>query len=100
MKRNSQVDDAVSEVYPITAGVPKETVPGSVLYFIYTTDLPVSEEILVTTFAADDTTIVLVNKYHTKNAVHRLCTWFEKWRIKTNEDISRRMTIVNRFIPS
>ena len=49
--------DCTSDFYEITAGVPQGSVLGPVLYSLYTSDLPKSQEFTVATYA-DDTALL------------------------------------------
>ncbi len=49
--------DASSEIYNIGAGVPQGSVLGPVLFTIFTSDMPITEEVEVATYA-DDTAFI------------------------------------------
>jgi hypothetical protein len=88
-----RVGNEKSELQPIKAGVPEGSVLGPTLYVLYTSDLPTSTNTTLGTFA-DDTVILSVNKDPRRAAsdlqhhLNTLQTWFEKWRIRINENKS------------
>lgn len=54
-------DDAVSQLQKITAGVPQGSVLGSVLYLLYTADLPNINGVITATYA-DDTALLAAHE--------------------------------------
>jgi hypothetical protein len=84
-----RVGNEKSELQPIKAGVPQDSVLGPALYVLYTSDLPTSTNTTLGTFA-DDTVMFSVNKNSRRAAsdfqyhLNTLQTWFEKWRIRIN----------------
>ena len=54
-------NDYVSDEFNIRAGVPQGSVLGPTLYLLYTSDLPVCNELVISTFA-DDTAILSSNE--------------------------------------
>lgn len=52
--------EAVSELYQIKAGVPQGSVLGSILYLLYTANIPIDNTIIAT--FADDTAIMAVSE--------------------------------------
>jgi hypothetical protein len=95
------VGNGKSELQPIKAGVPQGSVLRSILYVLYTSDLPTSTNTTLGKFA-DYTVILSVNddtrraasdlQYH----LNTLQTLFEKWRIRINENKSCSMTFTLR----
>lgn len=49
--------EAMTELYPVTAEVPQGSVLGSLLYLLYTANLPMRFSVMIGTFA-DDTAIL------------------------------------------
>ena len=93
VKHNS----AVTPEFQINAGVPQGSVLGPLLYLIYTSDIPTSNELVTSTFA-DDTAILSRHKSIIL-ACNRLQThmslvedWLSIWRIKVNEQKSHHVT--------
>ena len=78
-----------SEAFNINAGVPQGSVLGSLLYGIFTADLPTSNSVMTSTFADD--TAILSSHYTAAEASHQLQlhlsiieTWLANWRIQVN----------------
>jgi hypothetical protein len=96
-----RVGNEKSELQPIKAGVPQGSVVGPTLYVLYISDLPTSTNTTLGTFA-DDTVILSVNEDSRRVASDLQChlntlqTWFEKWRIRINENKSCSMTFTLR----
>ncbi|PNF34268.1 hypothetical protein B7P43_G16865 [Cryptotermes secundus] len=86
-----RVGNEKSEPQPIKAGVPQSSVLGPTLYTLFTSDLPTSSNITLGTFA-DDIAILSINKDPERAAtdlqrhLSTLQNWFEKWRIRINEN--------------
>jgi hypothetical protein len=95
------VGNEKSELQPIKAGVPQGNVLGPTLYVLYTSGLPTSTNTTLGTFA-DDTVILSVNEDSRRPAsdlqdhLNTLQTWFEKWRIRINENKSCSITFTLR----
>lgn len=93
VKQNS----ATTCVYDINAGVPQGSVLGPVLYLMYTADLPVTDKVMISTFA-DDTAILTSHNIpetaskELQNHLKKIEDWMTKWRIKVNENKSTHVT--------
>jgi hypothetical protein len=89
------------ELQPIKAGEPQGSVLGPTLYVLYTSDLPTSTNTTLGLFA-DDTVILSVNGDSRRAAselqhyLNTLQTWFEKWRVRINENKSSSITFTLR----
>lgn len=86
-----------SSLQHIEAGVPQGSVLGPVLYNIFTSDLPVNNNITVATYA-DDIAYLSVDD-DPANASHKLQEqlnathkWLRKWRIRTSAAKSNHIT--------
>ena len=96
-----KINNEVTELYPIKAGVPQGSVLGPILYVIYTADIPSMKGITLGTYA-DDTTIIATHKNPTiaslmlQNYLFKLQQWFKTWRIVVNENKSTQVTFTLR----
>lgn len=77
-------------VLPIKAGVPQGSILGSVLYLLFTADLPTNRNTVVATFT-DHTAILashedpLLASTSLQNHVDAIQSWLNYWRVKANE---------------
>lgn len=87
----------ISDLKCIRAGVPQGSIMGPILYLLFTSDLPQSENTVIGTFA-DDTAVLAIDKNAsiTNNKLQTyldtLCKWLKSWRIKANETKSTHVT--------
>jgi nicotinamide mononucleotide adenylyltransferase len=81
--------------------VPQSSVLGPFLYLLYTADLPITDNTVLATFA-DITAILSANQNPLRasadpqNHINLLQTWFQKWRIKINNEKSVQITFTTR----
>ena len=93
--------DAVTNLYPIKAGVPQGSILGPILYLLYTADLPTHGRTTVGTFA-DDTAILCSHADPAaasnilQTSLNQIACWLSKWRIKVNETKSVHVTFEGR----
>lgn len=93
--------DEITPLFNISSGVPQGSVLGPVLYLLHTSDLPISNETLVATFA-DDTAILASNhnpavaSRNLQSGLDNIQKWLKTWRIKANESKSVHVTFTNR----
>jgi hypothetical protein len=86
-------EDEYSGNKQIKTCVTQGSVLGSILYLLYTTDIPTTEDTLLTTFA-DDTAVLTKGTNFEEAAVKAqkalldITNWTKKWRIKLNEQKS------------
>jgi hypothetical protein len=81
----------------INAGVPQGSVLGPILYLLYTADLPVSNKVIISTFADDTAILVSHSNPETaskelQNHLKKVEDWLKTWRIKVNENKSTQVT--------
>lgn len=92
---------AQTNLYNICAGVPQGSVLAPILYSLYTSDMPVTENATVATFA-DDTSILAshlnptVASEHLQDQLNKTNDWQKKWRMRTNSVKSTHVTFTMR----
>lgn len=93
--------EILTDLKPIQSGVPQGSVLGPVLYLLYTSDIPVGQNITVATFA-DDTAFLSIHE-NPQDASNQLQVtlndfelWLKKWRTKVNETKSLHITFTLR----
>jgi hypothetical protein len=93
--------NARSNLHKIEAGVPQGSVLGPVLYNIFTSDLPTTEDVTVATYAddvaylaSDEIPEEASNKL--QNVLDKTHTWLEKWRIRPSAQKSNHITFTLR----
>ena len=93
--------DAIISTFPIEAGIPQGNVLGSLLFNIYTENLPTSPEITTATFA-DDTVLLASHSDPTiasstlQRGPDSMEEWFHKWRFKINKNEFSHITFTLR----
>lgn len=93
--------DARSTLRPIKAGVPQGSVLGPVLYNIFTSDLPIDEDITTATYA-DDVAYLASDALPSaaSNKLQRILDdthrWMKKWRIRASAQKSNHITFTLR----
>ena len=90
-------ESAITDLAPISSGVPQGSVLGSFLYQLFTADLPVSPEIKMATFV-DDTAILSTHinpntaSRELQDHLNSIQIWLKSWRVKVNETKSAHVT--------
>jgi hypothetical protein len=79
----------LSDMYPITAGVPQGSVLGPILYLVYINDIPVQHNVNIGLYADDIVFYTTSKIYNTlKNRLQQQLnsfdSWTTKWRTKIN----------------
>jgi hypothetical protein len=64
-----KAEDSYTDLLPVNAGVPQDSVLGLLLYLLFTADLPTSPEATIATFADDTATwpLTLIRPLPTRN---------------------------------
>ena len=81
--------EAVSNIKPILAGVPKGSVLGPLIYILFTADIPTTDKTELATYA-DDTAILASHPQYEKaianlqDAVTEITKWTRRWKIEVN----------------
>lgn len=92
-----KVNNEFSNIYDIQAGVPQGSVLGPILYTIFTSDMPITSNVLVATYA-DDTAILAASPNPTdastkiQEELNDVEKWLNKWKIKVNTEKSNHVT--------
>ena len=99
-----RVENEFSSLKDIKAGVPQGSILGPILYLIYTSDLPVMENIKVATFA-DDTALMATGRNliestsKLQEANDSISNWCKSWKMKLNETKSVHVNFTQkRFV--
>lgn len=93
--------DETSNIKEIHAGVPQGSVIGPVLYTIFTSDIPVSNDTILATYADDTAIIAKHNVPFTASSILQehitaIEKWLAKWNIMVNCDKSVHITFTLR----
>jgi len=93
----TRVGSSISEMSLIQAGVPQGGILSPLLFNIYASDQPITQDTLVADFA-DDKAIIAVHENHliasTNLQIHLdlISQWYSRWRIKLNHNKSVHTT--------
>lgn len=85
----------------MAAGVPQGSVLAPTLYTIFTSDMPLSENVTFATYA-DDTALITSHESPdfasaaVQQAINKIEEWLKKWNIKVNADKSTHVTFTLR----
>jgi hypothetical protein len=74
----------------IKAGVPQRSVFGPILYLLYTSDIPTTEDALLATFADDTAVLTKGTDFEeaavkAQKALSDITNWTKKWGMKLNQ---------------
>ena len=93
--------DAITTTFSIEAGIPPGSALESLLFSIYTVDLPLLTNIIIATFA-DDTALLashanpIIASSTLQRGLDSMEKWFHKWGFKINERKSTHVTFTLR----
>jgi len=90
-----------TSLHNIQSGVPQGSIPGPVLYSIFTADLPVSDHTLTVTYAEDTAMLTshtdpIIAGRHLHQHLDKLEHRLKRWRIRANESKSTHITFTLR----
>lgn len=86
---------------PITAGVPQGSLLSPLLFNIYIADIPKTQGATISLYA-DDLLItasdrnINFSKQLTQEATNKICTFYNKWKIKVNPSKTKAITFTKR----
>lgn len=97
----TKIGNDVSQIEQINAGVPQGSVLGPMLYLLFTSDLPTSNDTMISTFADDTAILACNNDPNTASEMlqahlNQIEIWLDKWRIKVNKDKSAHITFTTK----
>lgn len=96
-----KLNEELTSIHDIKSGVPQGSVLGPLLYTLYTSDFPATENVTVATFA-DDTVLLASHENpatasnHLQNALSEVDKWLRRWKIQANSTKSTQVTFTNR----
>lgn len=92
-----QFNSSTSGIAPINAGVPQGGILSPFLFNIYVADQPSMQQTIMADYA-DDKVILSINKdllaasLNLQLHLNLLSEWYEKWRVKINQNKSQHTT--------
>lgn len=93
----TKVGETYSDICNAFAGVPQGSVLSPVLYNIFTSDMPIADNVLFATYA-DDTAVLASSHCHVEASrfiqtqLDILGRWFNRWNIRINAQKSAHIT--------
>lgn len=95
------INQEFSTIRYIQSGVPQGSVLGPTLYTIFTSDMPLTDDVTIATYA-DDTAIISSKEtlseasYMIQTELDKIQNWLHKWRIQINTEKSAHVTFAMR----
>ena len=91
----------ILECHPSKSGVPQGSVQGSVLYTLYTADLPIRRDVTVETYAVDTAILAghqdpQISSQILQRLFSDIQTCLDKWRLKAGKTKSVHITFTAR----